>query len=382
MASLQQLALALVASQLERARAFASLLTLRESRTIILTPPVFLLLLALAVAAGVALHRFCMQIRVSSQESASARELTMLRAITANLPDPLYVKDREGRFLVANQGAADNNGAATPDDLLGKSDFDFFPRELAQSFWDDERKVILDGQPQISKEECIAEPGRKPRWVLSTKIPLRDSSGQIVGLVGVGRNITALKEAEAELKMARDELAFKAAHDSLTSLLSRGAILDMLNRELARTARGPASTTILLCDLDLFKRVNDIYGHPVGDEVLREVALRLLKAVRAYDLIGRLGGEEFLIILPGCGAADAPQRVEQLQRAISASPIETTRVSIPLTISIGVFFVEEWERPTSEEVLREVDAALYASKAAGRNCWTVAHPPAERLARS
>jgi diguanylate cyclase (GGDEF)-like protein/PAS domain S-box-containing protein len=304
----------------------------------------------------------------------------MLRAITANLPDPLYVKDREGRFLIANQGTAENNGATSIKDLIGKTDFDFFPRELAQGFWEDEQKVIEEGQPQISKEECITEFGRKTRWMLSTKVPLCDPSGQIIGMIGVGRNISALKEVEAELKIARDELAFKASHDSLTSLLSRGAILEMLSRELTRNARENGCSTVLLGDLDLFKEINDIHGHPVGDEVLREVSLRLLKAVRSYDLVGRFGGEEFLIVLPGCAAADAPSRAEQLRQAIACSPVPTSRGPISITISLGVLFLEEWRQPTSEEVLREVDTALYASKAAGRNCCSVAHPPAGRAA--
>lgn len=376
MNSFAQLGIILLAVPSAGKYTVASLFLLVAGRALAISLPLQAFYLCLSAAAGALLYRICAQARNAQHESASARELTMLRAVTANLPDPLYVKDREGRFLMANQGAADNNGAACSNDLLGKTDYDFFPSELARSFWEDERKVILDGQPQISKEECITESGRKTRWVLSTKVPLRDSAGRIIGLVGVGRNISALKEVEAELKMARDELAFKAAHDSLTSLLSRGAILEMLGRELARSARESGRTAVLLGDLDLFKHINDIYGHPVGDEVLREVAHRLLSTVRPYDLVGRFGGEEFLIVMPGCGAADATARADQLREVIAGSPVKTARGPIPITISLGVLLVQEWGRPSSDEVLREVDTALYASKAAGRNRCSVAHPPA------
>ena len=307
---------------------------------------------------------------------ATMKELAMLRAITANLPDMIYAKDAESRFLLANKAAANNVGAASIADLLGKTDFDFFPHELAAGFFEDERKVLLSREPQVSKEEYIPETSGKIRCILTTKVPLFDAAGQAIGLVGIGRNITKLKAVEAELKRARDELAFKAAHDSLTSLLNRGAILEMLGRELSRSVRENGRTAVLLGDLDHFKNINDVHGHPIGDEVLREVANRLAKTVRHYDLVGRFGGEEFLVVLPGCGATDALARADQLRDAIAASPIPTADGPIPLTISIGVLVAQEWGKPTSEEVLREVDTALYASKAAGRNCCTVAVPPA------
>lgn len=356
----------------------SSLLQLGSGRVFALPLPILVFLLGLSAATGALLCHLCARAWIRRRLRASANEPSMMQAVIANLPDPLYVKDRESRFLLANKAAAENMGASSGDELLGKTDFDFFPREIAQGFWEDERKVIVDGQPQISKEECITEPGQPTRWVLSTKIPLHDPDGQIIGLVGVGRNFTALKAVEAELKIARDELAFKAAHDSLTSLLSRDAIIEMMSRELARNARENGCSTVLLCDLDLFKRINDVYGHPVGDEVLREVARRLLISVRPYDLVGRLGGEEFLLVLPGCGSAEAISRADQLRTAIAAQPVITSRGSIPITISIGVFIVQEWGQPTSDDVLREVDAALYASKAAGRNCCSVALPPSSR----
>lgn len=380
MNSLAQLALVFLANPSPGKYPAALLFRLPAEHPIAI--PLSLLVFYLCLSAGAGAVLVCAPAlnRRKRKDEPMMRELNMLRAITANLPDPLYVKDREGRFLMANQGVVENNGAASVGDLLGKTDFDFFPPEIAQEFWEDERKVIEHGIPQISREEHIVEPGRKPRWVLSTKIPLHDSNGAIIGLVGVGRNITALKETEAELKMARDELAFKASHDPLTSLLSRGAILEMLGRELARSARECGRTAVLLGDLDLFKHINDTYGHPVGDEVLREVAHRLVKTVRPYDLVGRFGGEEFLIVMPGCGADDATSRADQLRQVIAGSPVRTARGPIPMTISIGVFIVQEWGQPTSEEVLREVDSALYASKAAGRNCCSVAHPPAGRAA--
>jgi diguanylate cyclase (GGDEF)-like protein len=210
---------------------------------------------------------------------------------------------------------------------------------------------------------------------LSTKVPLLDASGNVIGLIGVGRNITKLKEIEAELRKARKELEFKAEHDYLTTLFNRGAVLEMLERELNRSVREKCPTAVLLGDLDHFKEVNDEHGHPIGDEVLREAARRLLGSVRNYDFVGRYGGEEFLVVLPNCAAADALARAEQLREAVATTPISTVCGPISITISIGVMVTQEGGDSTIDDILREVDAALYAAKAAGRNRCRLAVPP-------
>jgi diguanylate cyclase (GGDEF)-like protein/PAS domain S-box-containing protein len=306
---------------------------------------------------------------------SSAQELRLLRAVVATLPDLIYVKDENSRFLLANQGTADVMGAKSGTDLLGRTDFDYFPREQAAGFFADEQKVIATGEPLVSQGEHIPESGGKARWILTTKVPLRDASGKPTGIVGIGRNITRLKETEAELKSAREALHFKASHDSLTSLLNREAILELLDRELARSAREHGCISILLADLDHFKNINDAYGHPVGDTVLRETASRLVRAVRTYDLAGRYGGEEFLVILSQCAGADSMARAEQIRETVCVSPVGTDSGPIPVTISMGVLTSREWGYPNAEVVLREVDVALYAAKAEGRNRCRLATPP-------
>jgi diguanylate cyclase (GGDEF)-like protein len=209
---------------------------------------------------------------------------------------------------------------------------------------------------------------------MTTKIPLFDAAGHVTGIIGIGRNITALKAIESELKRARDALEFKATHDGLTSLLNRAAILEMLDHELARSVREKGRLAVLLADLDHFKNINDTHGHLVGDDVLKEVAKRLVRTVRSYDLVGRYGGEEFLVVLPGCGIPDALARADHLREAIGESPIPTAKGPITITLSVGVIVAEEWERLSNEEILLNVDAALYAAKAAGRNCCHLAVP--------
>src|ERR1700676_2706913 len=108
-------------------------------------------------------------------------------------------------------------------------------------------------------------------------------------------------------------MRFKATHDPLTSLFNRGVIMDLLSRELSRTHREDGCTTILLGDVDRFKNVNDTLGHVTGDEVLREIARRLLASVRSYDFVGRYGGEEFLMVLNNCDPTQAVSRAEQVR---------------------------------------------------------------------
>ena len=179
-------------------------------------------------------------------------------------------------------------------------------------------------------------------------------------------------QLEDRLVEAREDMRFKATHDPLTGLFNRGVIMDLLSRELSRTHREDGCTTILLGDVDHFKNVNDTLGHVTGDEVLREIARRLLASVRSYDFVGRYGGEEFLIVLNNCNLPSALQRAEQIRRAIASTPVQTARGPVPVTMSLGILASTEWGVLPVEELLREADVALYKAKAAGRNCVKVA----------
>jgi diguanylate cyclase (GGDEF)-like protein len=183
-------------------------------------------------------------------------------------------------------------------------------------------------------------------------------------------------QLEDKLVEAREEMRFKATYDSLTGLLNRGVILDLLSRELSRTGREDGCITILIGDVDHFKSINDTRGHLVGDEVLREIARRMLASVRPYDFVGRYGGEEFLVVLNNCDAASSVLRAEEIRRAIASVPVQTIQGLIPVTISLGVLSSRDWGLRPVEELLHEADAALYKAKAAGRNCVKLASPHA------
>jgi two-component system, cell cycle response regulator len=179
---------------------------------------------------------------------------------------------------------------------------------------------------------------------------------------------------EDSLVEAREQMRFKATHDALTSLWNRGVIMDLLGRELSRSQREKHSTVILLGDVDHFKKVNDTYGHVVGDEVLQEVARRLLGSVRSYDFVGRYGGEEFLVVLNNCDPDSSLVRGEELRKSICSRPVQTTQGPLSITMSLGLLQSPEWGVRPVEELLHEVDAALYEAKAHGRNCVRIAKP--------
>jgi diguanylate cyclase (GGDEF)-like protein len=194
-----------------------------------------------------------------------------------------------------------------------------------------------------------------------------------------GQRILSLEDRLVE---AREQMRFKATHDALTSLLNRGVMLDLLSRELARSNRERSCTSILMCDIDHFKNVNDTHGHAVGDEVLREVANRLRSSVRSYDFVGRYGGEEFLVVLNNCEPPFALTRAEEIRKNVSLHPIQTAHGPVQVTISSGLLFSRDWGVRSAEDLLHEADVALYAAKAAGRNCVKIAKPQNTSTAQS
>jgi two-component system, cell cycle response regulator len=182
---------------------------------------------------------------------------------------------------------------------------------------------------------------------------------------------------EGRLVEAREMMRFKATHDALTSIWNRGVIMDLLGRELMRSQRESGCTIVLLGDVDHFKSVNDTHGHLVGDEVLQEIARRILLSIRSYDFVGRYGGEEFLLVLNNCKPQFAEARAEDIRKIVSSRPIQTLAGPLNITMSFGLLLSDVWGVRPVEELLHEVDAALYAAKAAGRNCVRVAKPPVE-----
>jgi two-component system cell cycle response regulator len=185
---------------------------------------------------------------------------------------------------------------------------------------------------------------------------------------------TRIIDLERALVTARDELQEQATKDFLMRIWNRSSILDTLQRELVRGSREKRPVGVVLADLDHFKSINDTYGHFAGDAVLREFARRMQNSMRVYDAIGRYGGEEFLIVLPGCDEACTSAQAERMRRALDTVPMEINDEQRMVTCSFGATCWCPGMETIPETLIRTADEALYVAKNQGRNrvVWQVA----------
>jgi diguanylate cyclase (GGDEF)-like protein len=189
------------------------------------------------------------------------------------------------------------------------------------------------------------------------------------------RRTAELQDALKLAENAQIALREQATKDHLTKLWNRRSIFEFLDKELLRAKRTAQPISILLADLDHFKLVNDTQGHFTGDQALVEVASRFAQLTRSYDFAGRYGGEEFLIVLPGCTLADALNRAESFRLAIAGTPIHTGSGEIAVTCSFGV--ADDSGHSSAAELITKADEALYRAKRSGRNCVQVCSPQSE-----
>lgn len=179
--------------------------------------------------------------------------------------------------------------------------------------------------------------------------------------LAVGKRFAALYE---QLLATQSELERQARTDALTGVLNRRAIMEELAREIARATRDQTPLAVAMLDIDHFKHVNDSYGHAVGDQVLQLVVERVKSRIRSYDLLGRFGGEEFLLVLPGIGESEAYSVCERVRETIKCCPLKLPEGDLSVTVSLGV---AEYRSQSLDTLLAEVDNALYEAKRRGRD---------------
>jgi diguanylate cyclase (GGDEF)-like protein/PAS domain S-box-containing protein len=294
--------------------------------------------------------------KLAEQEWEAERAL--YRAMIDQVPDYLFVKDRESRFLLCNRAVAADLGLR-PDELIGKTDFELHPHELASKFFADEQRVISSGEASLDIEEYVLDPSGKKQWLSTSKVPLRNDGNEVIGIVGVARNVSDRKHAE-------DQIRFMALHDVLTGLPNRSLLMDRLTQALLQAERSHSRATVIFIDLDNFKLVNDSLGHNAGDLLLKVVAERMVGCVRTTDTVARLGGDEFVILLTDqqTNSAIPAAILDDLQAAI-AVPIPIEGQQFHVTCSIGVAtFPEDGRDP--ETLLMNADVAMYQAKESGR----------------
>lgn len=172
---------------------------------------------------------------------------------------------------------------------------------------------------------------------------------------------------QRQLSARNEELLYLAQHDVLTGLYNRRHLTQEAEAELARAARAHLPTSMVIVDIDFFKKINDRYGHPAGDEVLQQVANLLMVGVRATDVVARLGGEEFMVLMPNTARAGALALAEKLRVSLEQQALHARQHRVPVTLSAGVSVLAAGQTGTFETLYAAADKALYAAKTQGRN---------------
>lgn len=175
-------------------------------------------------------------------------------------------------------------------------------------------------------------------------------------------------ELEDKLLQAQNQLKDLASRDSLTKLWNRAEIAKFLREEIERSERDKKPLGIVMLDLDYFKKINDFYGHDIGDKALLQVVSRVKRKVRKSDKVGRYGGDEIVIILPNCSTGEAQKIAERLRATVAARGVKTALDTIPVTVSVGCVSSDNAAEATAEKLIRAADSALLKAKSLGRNC--------------
>lgn len=309
-----------------------------------------------------------MAARITRHEyvSLGETEWLCLRNLLSAPAERVFFKDLEGRFLLVSDGwlAAVGRGMSL-EEVIGKTDFDFFAEAYAAGTAEDEERIIRTGRSIVNKPERETFSDRAPAWVSTSRWPLRDGSGEIVGTFGITRDITAQMQ------------------DPYTGLANRLALMDRLKQALVRLEREPGRVAVLFLDIDGFKQINDTWGHRVGDLVLAQIAKRLTGISRRFDTVCRYGGDEFVLL---CTALRGDENIALIGERVANTvrrPIRTGEAQVVVRGSIGAVICSD-PLADPEMLVEQADTAMYAAKREQSEGLVIydagLHPPLGRLA--
>jgi two-component system CheB/CheR fusion protein len=291
----------------------------------------------------------------------------MFQQVVANIDEAIWIRDRtDGSFLYLSPVAEGLLGRSTAD-LTKSPDLWMHAvheedRDRVQSAYE---RGLKKGVIQIEYRVCT--PDGQLRWIRDRAFPIVDNLEQRVEkLAGVSTDITIDKQTEDELRDHARSMSRLALVDALTGLSNRRAFDDHLTAEVTRARRNGDPLTAVLIDCDNFKEINDRHGHNAGDDVLREVANRLAHALRPTDVLSRIGGDEFVALLPATRNAEALRVAERMRHTIADKPVFAAGHDLQVTVSIGVDSVNT-ESTSTSAVLSDLHHGLGRSKALGKN---------------
>lgn len=329
------------------------------------------LLLEMAVDIDYALNNFEHEAQRKQSESLLAASHQLLKTIIDTAPVRIFWKDKALRYLGCNPAFAADAGEADVRAVIGKDDYQLGWGQQAELYRADDRQVLDSGVGKLFYEEKQTSLDGSEIWLRASKVPLQNESNEIIGVLGVYEDIT-------EQKLIEERIHYLANFDPLTGLPNRTQLNDHLNYALSLAKRSNGHLALMFLDLDHFKDINDTLGHSVGDAVLIELAKRLSQLLRAEDTVTRLGGDEFILLLPGVDAHGAAQVAQKLLEVI-ARPYQVEQYALNLTASIGIAINPE-DGEDLETLSKCADTAMYRVKQEGRQGYRFFTP--EMQARS
>lgn len=273
------------------------------------------------------------------------------------LPSPIFIKDEDCRYIACNRAFESYIGLPRAR-IIGATVHDVAPPELAAIYEKADRDLLADGGTQTYETNVRYADG-SVHDVIFYKSVFHKADGRPDGLSGVLLDITERKRLE-------DELARAAREDFLTGAVNLRTFYELADQEFARFKRTGEAFSLLVLDLDHFKKINDTLGHEGGDDALRKFVQIVTANLREQDIFARAGGDEFRLLLPGTPPSGAIVLAEKIRAEVSRVSLRASNGSVPLSMSAGLCRCHP-DDTRIDDVVRRADAALYEAKAAGRN---------------
>lgn len=294
---------------------------------------------------------------ISREYRELVAEHRMLLELVNQVPDQVYFKDLDSKFIRINPSLAKRYKLDSASEATGKTDADFYSKDHADKTRAEELLMMQHRQPIYNQLHHEVWEDGSESWNISTKMAVLNSAGEVIGLAGISHDITEHKQRE-------EDAWHKANYDGLTGISNRSFFLEQLALAVSRAKRQSEVIAVLLLDLDRFKEVNDTLGHSQGDQLLVQMAKRFIHELRDTDVMGRLGGDEFAFVLevPDMGAL--PSLLERMLEVIE-QPVSLNQDSVSLSASIGVALYPA-DASTPEGLLGCADEAMYHVKSLGR----------------